>query len=667
MKNSREKTTILASILFPLMFCLILLSSACKEGGKGKDSTPSITAVAPNQGTVTGNYQVSITGKNFVKGGTTVTIGNANAGNVTYVSSSEITATVPAANPGIVTVTVATKHGTARLANGFTYVDDAPVINNINPNRGSPNGATLVTIQGTNFQPGIKVFFGALEATDVQVARGTQIDCKTPAQAAGVVDTKVVNPDGKSHVLAGSFTYKKPMAREVTPASGSQSGFTAVAITGSDFDVAAGAKVFFGATEATNVVVVDAGNITCVTPAGAAAGAVNVRIQNQDAGLSEDTIPNGYTYTNSNKIYWTNSNLNKLETCKIDGSGKANVIASTVPYGIVVHVPAGKIYWTEYTTGVKKVRRCNMDGTTPEDFVAVTGGNPTGITINTAVTPAVVYWCETGATKQIQWKNVDGGGAGTLAARPGDPYYITVDSGVGKMFWTEIKQVAAGPPVVNRASIFKANLDGTSAEEVIGSETPGTPPEGVKGIALDKANGQIYWADHAAASAIYKVNYNGTNILKVMDASAQGLHSVGEKLYWASLTGEKIERANFDGSELEAIITNVITPLDVAIDAVVARKDPFQFRAVAQDREISLDWIQPAGISPIAFRVWRTMYGQQTLLHAVPVSTQRAGTRYVQSDLCDLKASPTYKLEILHPEGFSTFVDPVSVEVANKR
>ena len=82
-----------------------------------------------------------------------------------------------------------------------------------------------------------------------------------------------------------------PTITDISPAAGSVSGGTEVTIAGAEF--ATGATVTFGGVSATEIVVVSATEITCVTPAGAA-GAVDVVITNTDTGTVTEV--DGFTY-----------------------------------------------------------------------------------------------------------------------------------------------------------------------------------------------------------------------------------------------------------------------------------------------------------------------------------------------------------------------------------
>ena len=250
---------------------------------------PTVTSVSPNVGTTAGGTSVTITGTNFVTGAT-VTFGSNAATNVTIVSSTQITAATPAGAAGAVTVTV-TNPGSlvGSLTNGYTYVV-VPTVASITPNNGPIGGGTSVTITGTNFAAGATVTIGSNAATNVTIVSSTQITATTPAHAAGAA-TVTVTVNGQSGSLTNGFTYLgAPTVTSLSPNNGPTAGGTSVTITGTNF--AAGATVTFGATAATNVVVVSGTQITATTPAGSV-GAVTVTVTvNGQSG----SLTNGFTY-----------------------------------------------------------------------------------------------------------------------------------------------------------------------------------------------------------------------------------------------------------------------------------------------------------------------------------------------------------------------------------
>jgi len=76
----------------------------------------------------------------------------------------------------------------------------------LNPSTGVVAGGENVTIQGSGFVEGLKVYFGDQEATDVVQTDAKTLTVTTP-QGSGTVNVKITNPDGRSGVLYDGFTY----------------------------------------------------------------------------------------------------------------------------------------------------------------------------------------------------------------------------------------------------------------------------------------------------------------------------------------------------------------------------------------------------------------------------------------------------------------------------
>ncbi|HYK02088.1 MAG TPA: carboxypeptidase regulatory-like domain-containing protein [Thermoanaerobaculia bacterium] len=109
------------------------------------------------------------------------------------------------------------------------------------------------------------------------------------------VTTAAGCPDAGSASVTITAAPPAVTVTSVTPNSGSSLGGTPVTIAGTGF--LSGAAVTFGGSSATSVVVVNATQLTAVTPAHAA-GAVNVVVTNTNA--TAGTLTNGYTYSQQN-------------------------------------------------------------------------------------------------------------------------------------------------------------------------------------------------------------------------------------------------------------------------------------------------------------------------------------------------------------------------------
>jgi len=169
--------------------------------------TPTITAISPTSGPITGGTSVVITGTDLTAA-TAVKFGS-NSATITANTATSITATSPAGSAGTVDVTVATAGGTSATssADQFTYVA-VPTITAISPTAGSTVGGTTVTITGTNLTGVTAVKFGSTNATGFTVNSATQITATAPARSVGTVDITVTTVGVTSaSSSADQFTY----------------------------------------------------------------------------------------------------------------------------------------------------------------------------------------------------------------------------------------------------------------------------------------------------------------------------------------------------------------------------------------------------------------------------------------------------------------------------
>ncbi len=181
-------------------------------GGYTYVSAPTVTAVSPGSGDVSGGTPVTITGTNFASGAT-VTFGTAQATSVTVASATTITCLTPAGSAGAVTVTVTNPGGgSGSLPSGYTYTTGGtiPTVSSVSPNQGASAGGTLVTISGSNFATGAVVTFGGVAATSVTFVNSSTLTAVVPRAAPGaptVVSVTVTNTGGASGTLSNAFTY----------------------------------------------------------------------------------------------------------------------------------------------------------------------------------------------------------------------------------------------------------------------------------------------------------------------------------------------------------------------------------------------------------------------------------------------------------------------------
>ena len=168
---------------------------------------PAVTGVSPAIGPSAGGETVTITGTDL-NGTSEVDFGGVASPRVTVVSSSEVTATVPAGTLGQVDVTVTTPAGTSAInsADEFTGVTP-PVVTSISTADGAASGGDYVTIYGSDLDGATAVTFGSTAVTPV-VHGGYYVIAQSPGGAPGSIHISVTTAAGTSATSAADlFTY----------------------------------------------------------------------------------------------------------------------------------------------------------------------------------------------------------------------------------------------------------------------------------------------------------------------------------------------------------------------------------------------------------------------------------------------------------------------------
>jgi IPT/TIG domain len=193
------------SYLVPANSPPVVDMGACQS--TGVNDRPTISAVSPNAGILSGGTTVIITGANFT-GATAVFFGSTAAANFTVNSNTQITAVDPAEGPGTVDIAVTAPLGTSAQSTSdqFTYAAP-PTVSGLNPDSGSTAGGTSVVITGANFTGAAAVKFGSTNATSFTINSDIQITATSPV-GSGVVDVTVVTAGGTSaSTTTDQFTY----------------------------------------------------------------------------------------------------------------------------------------------------------------------------------------------------------------------------------------------------------------------------------------------------------------------------------------------------------------------------------------------------------------------------------------------------------------------------
>jgi hypothetical protein len=149
--------------------------------------------------------------------------------------------------------------------------------------------------------------------------------------------------------------------------------------------------------------------------------------------------------------------------------------------GIAIDAAGGRIYWNLGDA----IEFANLDGSGRGTL------NTTGAVLNDAISLAIdtvsrrVYWANSNpAAPTIGFANLDGSGGGNVAitgaTRPAAPLSLLVHPGGGRIYWAD----QAG----NRISF--ARLDGSGGADL---DTTGAPLVNPVGLVIDAGSQRIYW------------------------------------------------------------------------------------------------------------------------------------------------------------------------------
>ncbi len=169
---------------------------------QASSTNPTVSALSPKSGPLTGGQTVTITGTNFTAGAS-VRFASTPGTAVVVVSSTRLTVRTPARVAGAINTFVTTSLGTSAgvPADVYTFAA-APSVTAMTPRSGTRAGGQTVTITGHNFTPGTSVRFASTPGTAVVVVSSTKLTVRTPARVPGAVNTFVTTPSGTSAPVA---------------------------------------------------------------------------------------------------------------------------------------------------------------------------------------------------------------------------------------------------------------------------------------------------------------------------------------------------------------------------------------------------------------------------------------------------------------------------------
>jgi hypothetical protein len=365
---------------------------------------PVITGFSPNEGEAA--TTVTINGRNFstAANGNIVKFGDQIA-TVTPVSTTQLTATVPAGVSGVVSISITVAAQTHTATSTFKVLQ-APIVTSFTPTKGKVGDE--ITINGSNFESGVTVSFNGVPATSVTVVSAIKLVVVVPTNATtGKIS---VTFDGKTGSSASNFTVA-PVISGFTPNEGGH--LTEVTINGMNFSTTANGNIVKFGDKVATVTPSSNTQLTAVVPDGLSGNvsvSVTVAAQTTTAASTFKIVPpptiaafspvSGYegdviTITGTDFL----SNIANVAVSFNGLAGEVTQLNSTAnPQNIKVKVPLNA------TTGQITVTIAGQSAISSTSFVVA----PT----ITSITPSSGA---AGNVIQISGRNFDTGGLTTVA------------------------------------------------------------------------------------------------------------------------------------------------------------------------------------------------------------------------------------------------------------
>jgi len=336
------------------------------------DSDPQVTSVTLDHGPTWGTIEVILSGTDLPDnalvgfGGTQATI-------VGPHSPNSIKVDLPPGTAGPVDVQIIDNdYGVRWDFPGLFQYDPDVTLTAVDIAQGPIAGGGQIKLTGTDFPPNVRVQINGAPATIVSRIADTEITITVPAGPAngGTFGIEAINTDyDRGLLFTDRYTYLlAPKVESVSPAQGPLAGGTEVIITGERF--AGPVTVAFAGVAGVNPVVKDECTITCTTPPGAAAVAVDVKVVNSDA--QEHTANGKFTYV---------AGLTIAEVSPAGGpvAGGTNVTITGSNFPAAVSVKFG----TADATNIIRVDANTITCTTPSGVAG-----PVAVVVKDAAGPA---------------------------------------------------------------------------------------------------------------------------------------------------------------------------------------------------------------------------------------------------------------------------------------
>ena len=260
----------------------------------------------------------------------------------------------------------------------------------------------------------------------------------------------------------------------------------------------------------------------------------------------------------SEVVYWDNYEDDAVAFANIDGSGGGPLNLTGVslksPEGMAYDSVTNRLFVDSSSGGPEgkgEILYINLDGSGAG--VLSTPGAPIDDPEGIAIDPVtrMVYWSNVGTAESIAWAKLDGTGGGmlnTAGVTVESIYKLALDPVAGRVYWS-YDPTGPGPE-----SIAFANANNTGGGGTL-SLAGASPPEDIRGLAVDPAGNHIYFLDAKGKRVSFaSLAGGGGGDVNMTGAAFNGPYGLAfdpslARLYWANYnnSAERIGAIGFAG------------------------------------------------------------------------------------------------------------------------
>jgi sugar lactone lactonase YvrE len=243
----------------------------------------------------------------------------------------------------------------------------------------------------------------------------------------------------------------------------------------------------------------------------------------------------------------------------------ARTLTACIIASFVLRAHGANVYWIEANFSAPKLVMANAAGTTTSTLPLASGSLPQAL----AVSPGTnaVFWTELAfLNAHVKFAGASLADSGVAVSLQSCGRGVAIDSTNKKLYWTSTN-LSAGP------GIFRANLDGTSAEQIqsFGAASLHTP----FAIALDEKTQTLFWTDFGSG-AIVKAPATPLSAYQPIVTGLSGPVGIvfdadSSLVFWTEANAGNIGRSKPDGSGKTTIVTNCSRPQYISLDRIGRR------------------------------------------------------------------------------------------------